>query len=148
MPDKISYSISKRVSPKAVQQLFARNELNSWFSVADTKHYLRKAILVATAWAGRKCVGVAVLTGDGRITAELDVLLVDASFRKQRIGSSLMAKVMAKVEKLRPYHFKVEVHKRSAEKFYMDFGFRKNKGTWLLEHGVAGERLHSKVVAY
>ena len=138
----IVYEESKEISDPALHLLFTSNEMNDWFPESDTQHYIESSLFVASAWDGLKCVGVAVLCGDGTISVELDVLLVDSSYRNRGIATKLMHSVMKRANELEPYHFKIEVFEGAAEKFYSQFGFRKNEGTWLLEHGPTGERTH------
>lgn len=140
----ITYKASETISADSVHHLFTNNELNNWFSLSDTEHYIQNALAVFSAWDGQRCVGLAVLCGDGRITVELDLLLVDASYRQREIGTSLMTSAVEKVNELQPYHFKVEVFEQSTESFYARFGFVRNEGTWLLEHTVVGNRLRNE----
>ena len=79
-------------------------------------------------------MGLAVLTGDGRINVTLDALIVDEKYRRQGIGGKLLETVIAKAEALQPHYFQTDVHEQSTERFYAKFGFVKNKGTWILEH--------------
>ena len=141
MKNKIVYKTNKKISSTAIYRFFRDNELNDWFSKTDTEFYIRKSLFLASAWDGLKCIGVGVLCGDGKINVELDVLVVDCSYRRFGVATTLIQMVLKKVNKLKPYHFKVEVFEESTEKFYAEFGFRKNEGTWLLEHEPTGDRL-------
>ena len=83
------------------------------------------------------------MTGDGRIAVSVDVLAVDPAWQGKRIGSRLMERVVARIARLRPYHVSVEVYEPRTERFYMRFGFQRNKGTWLLEYSLTVNRLRS-----
>lgn len=85
----ISFRASKRIDPACVRKLFLRTGFNDWFSHADVVWYLRHALFVASAWAQDQCVGIAVLTGDGHISVDLNLLVIDQSSRGQGIGSHL-----------------------------------------------------------
>jgi len=139
--DGVTLKASKTVSPTAVRALFRRVGLNDWFTRDDVTWYLRKALYVATAWAARRCVGIAVLTGDGRIDVSVDLLAVDPQWQRRGIGTRLMQRVTARIERLAPYHAQVQVCERDTERFYARFGFQRNQGTWLLEHGPTADRL-------
>jgi len=146
MGNQITYKAIKKVSSTAIHKLFKENELNDWFSIADTEYYIKKSLFIASAWDGAKCIGLAVLCGNGKINVELDVLVVDSSYRRLGVATTLMQMVMKKVNKLNPYHFKIEVFEKTTEKLYVNFGFRKNVGTWLLEHGPTGDKLRKKAI--
>ena len=140
----ISFRASKRIDPTRVRKLFRRTGFNDWFSLADVVWYLRHALFVASAWAQDRCVGITVLTGDGRISVGLDLLVVDQPYRGKGIGSHLMKLVGDRIARLKPYHVSIEVFERRTERFYARFGFDRNRGTWLLEHTTAAQRLRRK----
>lgn len=140
----ISFKASRRIDPIRVRKLFQCTGLNDWFSYADAVWYLRHALFVASAWAQHQCVGIAVLTGDGRISVGLDLLVVDQPYRGKGIGSHLMKLIGDRVAKLKPYHVSIEVFERRTERFYRGFGFDRNRGTWLLEHTATAQRLWRK----
>jgi len=145
---QITYRRGKNLPTGAVRALFRRTWFYDWFTLKETERYLRHALFVASAWDGRRAVGIATLTGDGRINVELDALVVDEAYRRRGIGTKLMEAVSRKVEALKPQYFQAQVHKKSTERFYAKFGFVQNKGTWILEHkGVAQDlrRRASKV---
>lgn len=137
----ILYKRSRRIDPVRTRKLFRRTGFQDWLSQADVAWYLRHALFIASAWLGKRCVGVAVLTGDGRISVSLDLLLVDESFRGLGIGSRLMQLVMNRAKRLDPYHMSVQVFERRMERFYGRFDFVRSRGTWLLEHSPTAERL-------
>lgn len=139
----IKYRHIKRLSPKAVQRLFRRMQWHDWFTTSDIDWYLRHALYVASAWSGGRCVGVAVATGDGRINAWLDTIVVDEDFQGQGVGTRLTAMVVEHVQRLRPYYFSLDVYQRRTERFYGRFGFVRNRGTWLMEHKPLADRLRS-----
>ena len=80
---KITYRTSKQVSASAILSLFRRNEWREWFTLRDTEDLLRHALFAASAWHGRRAVGIATLFGDGRFYVHLDTLLVDEPYRRQ-----------------------------------------------------------------
>jgi hypothetical protein len=61
---KIIYKTSKRVSAAGILALFRRNRWREWFTPGDTKDLLHHALFVASAWRGRRAVGVAKLFVD------------------------------------------------------------------------------------
>jgi GNAT superfamily N-acetyltransferase len=138
---------SKRIPVTPVASLFKRARFNDWFTRSDVEWYLRKALHVVSAWAGKRCVGIVVLTGDGRIDVSVDVLVVDPSWQGKGIGSRLMERILARIERLKPYHVRIEVFERRTERFYARFGFVRNKGTWLLEYAPNAKRLRRLVRA-
>ena len=99
----IVYKSTKEISPRAALGMHRRTQWWDWYTLSDMKWRIEHALYVATAWKGRKMVGMALLTGDGRIDVNLTLLLVDKPCRGNGIGSSLMNMVLAKVERLRPY---------------------------------------------
>jgi GNAT superfamily N-acetyltransferase len=131
---KITYRTTKSVSPRSVQALLRRLEWSDWWTVADIRWYLSHALHVASAWHGRRLVGLGVLTGDGRIEVDVDKLVVDTRYQRRGIGTALLERLVAEAERLRPYSFQTDVCEESTERLYRRFGFRKNEGTWLLEH--------------
>lgn len=141
---KVTFKSTKRISASAVQALFRRNRWYDWFTLADVGWYLQHALYVVTAWDGTKAVGLAALTGDGRINAWLDTLIVDGEYRSQGIGTSLTERIVARAEQLNPYYFQLDVYQEATERFYAQFGFTKNIGTWLLEHKPTANRLKAK----
>ena len=145
MRKNIRFRTVKNVSASAVRALFRRNQWYDWFSVKDVEWYLRHALFIASAWHGRQAVGLAVLTGDGRISIELDTLIVDKNLRGKGIGKTLIEMVVAKAEHLGPYYFKVEVFEKRTENLYAKLGFQPNKGTWLLGHKGTADALRYKV---
>ena len=136
----IRFRASRGISPRTVQALFRRNQWSDWWSVQDVTWYLSHCLFVASAWNARKLVGIGALTGDGRIAVAIDTLLVDAPFRRQGIGQELIRRMVEKAASLRPYYFQTDVYQKSTERLYRRFGFRLNKGTWLLEHGPTGDK--------
>jgi len=143
--EKVEYIISKNIPAKAIHRVFKDNEMNQWFTLTDTIYYIKKAKFIISAWINKKCIGLACVNGDGKINLELYILVVDKNYRGKGIGHSLMDFVVKKVVKLNPYHFKLEVFEKRTEKFYSEFGFIKNKGTWLLEHKPTGNKLRERV---
>ena len=131
----ITFKASRSISPRAVQNLFRRNQWSDWWSVQDVAWYLSHCLFVVSAWNGRKLVGIGTLTGDGRIAVAIDTLIVDFPFRRQGIGQDLIRRMVEKAESLEPYYFQTDAHLKSTERLYRRFGFRPNKSTWLLEHG-------------
>ena len=116
-----------------VRDLFVRNQWNHWLTEEDIQLYLSHAYYVAAAWDNSALVGIAVLVGDGRKYLELENLLVDEKYQHQGIGKTLMTNIMQAISKAKPYAVKVEVFQEKTENFYQQFGFTKNKETWLLQ---------------
>jgi len=145
MKSTVTYLQDKDVSARAIRALFKRNHWLDWFSLKDVEWYLDHCLFVASAWQGRRAVGLPTLTGDGRITIELDTLLVDKSYRHKGIGKLLVAMIVEDAKRRVPYHFKVEVYRDQTEQLYVALGFQRNEGTWLLEHKETAERLCRKV---
>ena len=143
----ISYKTTRRIDAIKVRKLFHGVQFNHWFGPADVMWYLKHALFVASAWTGRQCAGIVVLTGDGRINVNLDLLVVDKAFQGKGIGSTLMELAVRRVQWLKPYHASIEVFERRTERFYARFGFVRNKGTWLLEHAPTAQRLRRKATA-
>jgi GNAT superfamily N-acetyltransferase len=143
----VGLQTGKRISAKAVQSLFTRMQWHDWFTLADVRWYLDHALYVVSAWDGRRCVGVAVLDGDGRINAHLDTIVVDEAYQGRGIGTALMKKIMAKVERLRPHYMQLDVYQKRTERWYAGFGFVRNKGTWLLTHKPTEDRLRARAAA-
>ena len=129
---KITYKTSKRVSAGAVLALFRRNEWREWFTLRDTQDLLDTALFVASAWHGRRAVGVATLFGDGRFYTRLDTLLVDQDWRRQGIGTALVELVMEKVDQLKPHYCEHDTHEDWLVSFYERFGFEVSDGPWLV----------------
>jgi N-acetylglutamate synthase-like GNAT family acetyltransferase len=142
---KIVFKAGKRISTTAIRMFFKSSQWYDWFTRRDIEYYLRKILYVATAWHGRKIVGFTALTGDGRNDAFLDSLVVDNVYRRRGIGTRLMNMLLAKIKKLQPYHFQIEVCDKKTERFYKKFGFVRNEGTWLLEHEQIADKLRAKV---
>ena len=145
MKSQITYRQDKGISAGAIRALFKRNEWYDWFTLKDVEWYLSHSLFVASAWHGRRAVGLAVLTGDGRIGIELDTLLVDESYRRRSIAKALVAIVVEEAKRREPYYFKVEVYEEQTEELYAGFGFQRNEGTWLLEYKGLADRLGQKV---
>jgi len=130
----ISYSDKKTLSARTVQALFRRLEFSDWWSQKDIEWYLSSALRVVSAYRGRKLVGLGILTGDGRIDVHLSLLVVDAPYQRQGIGTAIIARLVDEVREMKPYSFQTDVFSEDTERLYARFGFRKNEGTWLLEH--------------
>ena len=138
----VHYRTDKDIPADAVHALFRRSQWNDWFSLEDTAWYLGHTLGVISAWSGTRAIGLATLTGDGRISVELSTLIVDEAHRGQGIGSELLRLAVERVAAWHPYSFKVEVFEERTElRLYGKFGFRRNTGTWLLEYGPLAEEL-------
>lgn len=144
---KIVYSDVRAITPRSVQALFRRLEWSDWWSQKDIEWYLQRALHVVSAWDGRKLVGLGVLTGDGRIDVHLSMLIVDDRYQRQGIGSQLVAQLVDQVRQMRPYHFQTDVFSEGAERLYSRFGFRRNEGTWLLDHEPTYQRWVPRALA-
>ena len=142
---KITFRTGKQISPAAVRAFFKRCQWYDWFTLQDVVHYLKKVLYIATAWHGRKIVGCAALTGDGRNDVFLDSLVVDYAYQRGGIGTALIEMALDKVNKLKPYHFQIQAFDKNTERFYKRFGFVRNDGTWLLEHKPTADKLRAKV---
>jgi len=142
----IIYKTSKRVSAAAVLALFRRNEWREWFTLRDTEDLLRRALFVASAWRGRRAVGVATLFGDGRFYAHIDTVLVDEAFRRQGIGTALVELLMRKVDQLKPHYCEHDTHHEWLVAFYKRFRFEVNESDnpWLV-HRPTEDRLGAYV---
>jgi GNAT superfamily N-acetyltransferase len=116
-----------------------------WLSLDDVRWFLDHSLYVASAWTGRKCVGIGVVVGDGRISAFLATLVVEAAYQRRGIGTALMKKIVARVERLRPYCFGLDIFERRTARFYRRFGFTLNKGSWLMEHKPTGDRRRAAI---
>lgn len=142
---KITYRKTKRIAAQTLLAFFRRALWWDWYTPTDVAWRVQRALFVATAWHGRKIVGVAMLTGDGRLDAELRVLVVDDDYQREGIGTHLMEMVMVEVERLQPCLFRLLVAEKRIERFYRRFKFRKHHDTWLMEHGPTIRRLHQRV---
>ena len=142
---RVMLRTTRRISANAVHALFARMQWHDWFTREDVRWYLDHALYVASAWDGRRCVGVAVLDGDGRINTRLDTIVVDEAYQGRGVGTALVRKIMARVERLQPYYMQLDVYQRRTEHWYAQFGFVRNKGTWLLEHKPTADRMRRAV---
>jgi len=131
----ITYKQTKRIPVGAAHAFFQRTQWWDWFSRSDAEWRLKHCLYLATAWHGRRMVGMAMLTGDGRIDVELYALVVERFYRRMGIGTTLMKMVMHRVAQLSPYIFYLESLDSRSDKFYRRFGFRCNKRTKLMEHG-------------
>ena len=143
----ITFKTTKAISPRALQILFQRNEWSDWWSLADIKWYLSHCLFAVSAWEGRNLVGIGVLTGDGRIAVNLDKLLVDVRYRGQGICKELIRRAVEKAESLRPFYFQTDVYQKSTERIYRRFGFRKNRGTWLLIHDPTDKKWKPRAIS-
>lgn len=143
----ITYSDDKALSPRKAQALFRRLEFSDWWSQKDIEWYLNAALRVISAWDREKLVGVGILTGDGRIDVHLSLLVVDAPYQRHGIGTAIISRLVREVEEMKPYSFQTDVFSKDAERLYARFGFRKNEGTWLLEHEPTYRRWGDKAIA-
>lgn len=142
---EITFKRGKQVPCATLRAFFKRCQWYDWFTRADVEHYLKKALYIATAWHGRKLVGFAALTGDGRNDVFLDSLVVDYTYQRRGIGTVLMKMALAEVKELKPYHFEAQVCDKQTGEFYRRCGFVRNQGTWLLEHKPTADKLRAKV---
>ena len=143
---KITYRTSKQVSASAILSLFRRNEWREWLTLRDTEDLLQYALFVASAWHGRRAVGIATLFGDGLFYTRLDTLLVDEPYRRQGIGSQLVELVVEKVDELGPHYCEHDTHEEWLVHFYERFGFELEKGPLLmLDHRPTSDRLTAYV---
>ena len=142
---EINLKASKRLSPSPVRAFFKRCEWYDWFTLRDVEHYLREALYVATAWHGQKLVGLTALTGDGHNDVFLDTLVVDRNYQREGVGTSLMEMVLDKAERIKPYHFQIQVFDKQNERFYRRFGFVRNEATWLLEHATTADEFRARI---
>ena len=143
----IAYSDSKALSSRKVQALFRRLEWSDWWTQSDIDWYLEHALRVDSAWDGQRLIGMGVLTGDGRIDVHLSMLIVDGPFRRRGIGSEIVARLVDEVRQMKPYHFQTDVFSDDAERLYRRFGFRRNEGTWLLDHEPTYQRWGPQAIA-
>jgi GNAT superfamily N-acetyltransferase len=141
---KITCKTSKRVSASAILALFRRNEWREWFTPGDTEDLLGYALFVASAWHGRKAVGIATLFGDGRFYAHIDTLLVDESYRREGIGTALVELVVRKVNAIKPHYCEHDTHEDWLVHFYERLGFEVFEGPQLL-HTATQQGLDSYV---
>jgi GNAT superfamily N-acetyltransferase len=148
MPDTaVKIRVGKLLSAPLVHSLFQRTRWHDWLSLDDVRWYLDHALYVVSAWDSRLCVGLGVLTGDGRINAWLDTIVVAEQYQRQGIGTAIVSKIVLKVRKLRPYYFGLDVYQHRTEKWYARFGFVRNQGSWLLEHKPTADRLRAKAAS-
>ena len=140
---RVTIKASKRISVRAVRELLRRNKWHGHFTDEDIRWYVDHALYVVSAWSGRRAIGLAVLTGDGRINTWLDTVIVDEAWRGRGIGTELVSRIVSRVERLKPYYFQLDVYQKRTERFYRRFGFVPNEGTWLLEHNPTAGRLRS-----
>jgi len=145
---RIRYRSSKNIPPRKAHAFFRRAGWWDWYTLAEVRWRLARALYVASAWDGEKMVGLVLLTGDGRLDVELRALVVEEAYRNRGIGSTLMKMAGAKVQKLRPCAFNLSVIERRTARFYRRFGFRQKRGTWLMEHGPTARRLQARVARY
>ena len=108
-------------------------EYSDWFTLTDIEWYLGHALFVVSAWHGRRLVGVGVLAGDGRISVTIDAMIVDEDYQRRGIGAELLARMVSRVEKLRPYFFQVGTCSAMGEDLYRRFGFT-DGGPTMLNH--------------
>jgi GNAT superfamily N-acetyltransferase len=134
----------KRLPARAVRALFRRMKWHHWMTEDEVAWYLRHALFVASAWSASRCIGIAIVTGDGRINAWLDTIVVDRPHQGKGIGTELTRMVVERVERMEPYCFGLDVYQRRTENFYARFGFVRNRGTWLLEHKPTADRLRNR----
>lgn len=145
-PDrKIAYRKNKRIAAQTLLAFFRRNLWWDWYTPTDVAWRIHHALFLATAWHGRKIVGVAMLTGDGRLDVELRVLVVDDDYQRQGIGTHLMNMCMAEAERLQPCMFRLLVPEKRTERYYRRFKFRKHRDTWPMEHAPTARRLQHRV---
>jgi len=142
---RITYKSTKRISCHSIKTLFRKAQLWDWLRLSEIEWMLKKALFVASAWDDEKLVGLGTLTGDGRIDLLLDTLIVDENYRRQGIGTAIANMLIAKADTFSPHHFQIQVFDKKVERFYKRLGFRKNTGTWLLDHGPTADKLLSKV---
>lgn len=140
----VTIRTSKRIGAGPVHDLFQRMQWQDWLSLEDVRWFLDHSLYVASAWVDRRCVGIGVVVGDGRISAFLTTLVIDAPCQRQGIGTALMRKIVEKVERLQPHYFGLDVFERRTMKFYARFGFVLSKGSWLMEHKAMGDRLRAR----
>lgn len=143
---KITYKITKSISPRSVQALFRRLEWSDWWTLADIRWYLNHALFVVSAWHGRKLVGLGVLIGDGRIDVQLNSLIVDEPYQGHAIGTTMLDRMVSKVLTLKPYHFQTDVCEYRTERLYAKFGFKPNTGQRLLMHDPTWQRWGPKAI--
>jgi GNAT superfamily N-acetyltransferase len=139
----ITVRTSNRVPAKPVYDLFQRMCWQDWLSLDDVRWFLDHSLYVASAWADRQCVGIGVVVGDGRISAFLSTLVVDSRYQGRGIGTALMRKIVARVERLRPYYFGLDIFERRTRKFYERFGFVLSESSWLMQHEPTARRLRA-----
>ena len=143
----IAFKDSRAVSPRKVQALFRCLEWSDWWTRKDIEWYLQHALRVVSAWDGSRLIGMGVLTGDGRIDVHLSMLIVDAPYQRRGIGSEMVARLVREAGQMKPYHFQTDVFSDDAERLYRRFGFRRNEGTWLLDHEPSYQRWGPKALA-
>lgn len=141
---RIIYKTSQQVSASAILALFRRNEWREWFTLRDAQDLLKHALYVASAWHGRRAVGIATLFGDGRFYTRLDTLLVDEGWHRQGIGTALVKLTMAKIDELNPHYCELDTHEDWLVTFYERFGFEVSDGPWLV-HKPTDDRLGAYV---
>jgi GNAT superfamily N-acetyltransferase len=141
---EITYRTSKDIRPGAILALFLRNDWREWFTLDDAKDLLSRALFVASAWHGRRVVGIATLFGDGRFYTRIDTLLVDEEYRRQGIGTALVELVMREVIELEPHYCEHDIHEDWLVQFYGRFGFEAFDGPWLV-HKPTGDHLSAYV---
>ena len=141
--EEITFRQSKRIPSRSVQRLFRRMEFYDWLSLADIEWFLSHALFVASAWHGRRLVGVGILTGDGRINVEIDTLIVDEDHQRRGIGTALLTRMIKRGETLRPYFFQVGSCSEMGEDLYRKLGFT-DGGPTMLNHEPTTRRWTAK----
>ncbi|AYE37555.1 GNAT family N-acetyltransferase [Companilactobacillus zhachilii] len=120
----IIYKENSHVTKKNLQQLYSSV---NWTAYTNNLDVLEKAcnnsLSVITAWHSEHLIGLIRVIGDGYTIMYVQDILVEPAFQNQKIGTTLMNKILSQYKDVRQ---KVLLTEDAADirHFYEKFGFK------------------------
>jgi len=122
MPE-IRYSDKKDIEVGKLIELYRASQYNYWWNEHNVRAMLNYSYIFLTAWSNDQLVGTITVISDGVNNAFIDDLLVHPSFRHQKIGITLLQKVLDKIKPLNLKFIQL-IPIPGQESFFEKAGFR------------------------
>lgn len=133
--------IQMKENSKNVEEFNSLHDKVGWghYSNAISQKALENTIYSVSIYEDNKIIGYGRIIGDGICFIHIHDVMVDPKHQKQKIGSTIMEKLLEKVEEIKIENPSVRVYlgaSRGKEDFYRKFGFIARSETMDLGEGM------------
>lgn len=118
----IQYLETKEFDPEDIKELFLSVNWESGRYPEKIVSGLKNSTVVISAWDGRRLVGLIRALDDGATVGFIHYLVVDPDYQGQKIGKTLMERLMEKYKDL--LYVKIMPSDSKTIPFYERFGFQ------------------------